>query len=71
MSWDDIERRWHEFRHWFARDWSIFSDEELDALTGERDSLISAVADKYDMSRNQAAHEVDHWLHRVRTETED
>ena len=71
MSWQEIERRWHDFRDWFARDWSIFSDEELDALTGDRDGLISAVADKYDMSRKEAAGEVDHWMSRVIQATSD
>ena len=66
MSWEDLERRWEEFKHWFARDWGVFSDEELDALTGDRSGLIDAVAEKYDMPPKEAAHEVDTWLKRIR-----
>lgn len=57
MKWEYIEKNWADFRGKVKGLWNL-SDEEFDAINGDREEFIKALEGK-GLSRAEAEHEID------------
>lgn len=57
-----LEGKWNQLKGQFKQKWGEFTDDELDQLEGNREELIGIIQEKYDLSEEEAAKEVDHFV---------
>jgi uncharacterized protein YjbJ (UPF0337 family) len=71
MQWQMIEGRWEEFRNNARETWSQLTDEDLNAVNGNREELVSRLEARCGMDRATAEHEADAWSHRLHVRYEE
>ena len=61
MKWDEIKIRWLEYRPLAKRHWLALSDEQLDAIDGQRQLLSQSLQASYGVSHDIAELQIDTW----------
>lgn len=59
--WQNISSNWAEFKDAAAEQWQALTADDIDDIGGNRESLIEEVSEAYDMTRDEAAEQVDEW----------
>ena len=54
MDWERIEGNWHHFKGNARRHWVKLSDQELEAVAGNRDQLAGKIQEVYGVSKEIA-----------------
>ena len=65
MEWKDIAAQWKAFRAPIRQQWSKVGDAQLDAIDGNRTSLIMAIRQAYAISQEQAEKQLTAWAKRM------
>jgi uncharacterized protein YjbJ (UPF0337 family) len=65
MNWDQIKGDWKQLRTKLKEKWGKLTDEDLVAIAGKRDKLISILAQRYEFKKERAELELDHFIHRL------
>jgi len=53
MSWDNIESRWAWLHASAKQRWKRLSDEDLNAIAGNRDKLAASIREAYGLRKDQ------------------
>ena len=61
MNWDNIQDNWKKLTISAKENWSRFTDQDLDQISGEREPLISKIQEIYGVTRRQADKQVWDW----------
>jgi uncharacterized protein YjbJ (UPF0337 family) len=61
MQWDQLEGRWDQVKGSLTAKWSHFTQEDLRAIDGKRDTLIKKLRERYGLLKHQAARQADEW----------
>lgn len=64
MNWEQIEGNWKQFKGEALRQWGKLTDDELDAIQGNRDKLVGKIQERYGKSKEEAERELDAWAQR-------
>lgn len=62
MTWDRIEADWGTVKSAAQNRWNKLTNEELEAVGGNRDRLIHRIAERYEHTKEEAAKMVDQWV---------
>jgi uncharacterized protein YjbJ (UPF0337 family) len=62
MDWDQIQQNWNQAKKTIKRKWEKLTDEDLDAIRGERDRLENSIHNRYGFTADHIRKEVDDWL---------
>jgi uncharacterized protein YjbJ (UPF0337 family) len=58
MNWELVEGNWKNFRGTVRARWSKLTDENLDAVAGKRDQLVSMIVSTYGIRKLDAEREL-------------
>lgn len=58
MNWDLIEDNWNLAKDLMQEKWGRLTDNDLDAIAGDRDQLIAKLEEKYRIPRDEAHRQV-------------
>jgi uncharacterized protein YjbJ (UPF0337 family) len=61
MKWDRIESQWKDFVGSARAHWSKLTEDDWFAMTGTKGHLIGRVQKRYEITRDEAAIQVDDW----------
>lgn len=70
MDWDHIEQNWSRYRPLAREKWRRVPGPVLETIDGSRERLIEAIAESYEVSREQARREVNYWTQEAPRELE-
>lgn len=62
MRQDRFSEIWNDIRHDVRRTWDRLTDEDINNIGGDYESLIGFLQDRYGYTRDQATREVDRFL---------
>jgi uncharacterized protein YjbJ (UPF0337 family) len=62
MNWDQIEGQWKQFGSQVKSQWAKFTDDDVKNLSAKKDDLIGKIQERYGILKEEAEHQVDHWL---------
>jgi uncharacterized protein YjbJ (UPF0337 family) len=65
MQWDQIAAKWDQLKGSVRIEWPDISEEDAQAVEGDREKLVALVQRSYDLSRDEAETEVEDWRCRV------
>lgn len=63
MTWERLENKWNEFAGSARAHWSKLTDDDWQALTGNKGHLVGRIQKRYELTREQAEKQVDEWHH--------
>ena len=61
MNWDKIKGNWKQAKGAIKRQWGELTDDQLDVIAGNRDTLVGRIQETYGISRDEAEREVRDW----------
>jgi uncharacterized protein YjbJ (UPF0337 family) len=61
MNWDQIEGKWKQFKGSLREKWSKFTDDDLEAVAGNKDRLVGKVQERYGIGKEEAEKQVETW----------
>jgi uncharacterized protein YjbJ (UPF0337 family) len=61
MNWDQVEGQWEEFKGTLKTKWAKLTDDDLLAISGNKDKLLGKLQKRYGLKRNQAESELEQW----------
>ena len=66
MNWDRIKGNWKQAKGEIRKQWGKLTDDDLDAIAGERQKLVGKIQDRYGIAKNEAEKQADEWLENYR-----
>ncbi|HEY7161205.1 MAG TPA: CBS domain-containing protein [Acidobacteriota bacterium] len=61
---------WHEFKNELQKRWNLLTEDDLEGVFGDRESLINRVQERYSLAREEAEQEVDQFWEKLKPETQ-
>ena len=61
MNWDQIEGKWKQFTGSARERWGKLTDNDLEALTGQKDHLVGKIQERYGIATAEAEKQADEW----------
>jgi uncharacterized protein YjbJ (UPF0337 family) len=61
MNWDQIKGKWHEIKGSVRAKWGELTDDEIEALDGNREKMVGKIQQKYGVAKEEAEKQVDEW----------
>lgn len=61
MRWDEVRDRWAQMNGDIQKNWDRLSDEDIERISGRRETLEDLIREHCGMSREQARRQVDTW----------
>jgi len=62
MNWDQIEGKWKQYKGQAKVKWGKLTDDDLTAISGNRDQLIGKVQEYYGVTKENAQAQVDEFI---------
>ena len=62
MDWQDLSAEWREHEGPVREHWAALTDDEFDAIDGDRDRLLGMLEDRYGVSRDEAERDLDDFI---------
>jgi uncharacterized protein YjbJ (UPF0337 family) len=59
MTWDQIEENWLQLSDKVRGTWGKLTDDDYERIAGQRDLLLAAIQNRYDVSKEEAERELD------------
>jgi uncharacterized protein YjbJ (UPF0337 family) len=66
-----LKGRWKQVRGRIQEQWGELTESDLDQIAGQRDQLIGLLQEKYDLTREEAAEQLDDFTHTYETRREE
>lgn len=66
VPWSDIREHWESYTEQVRAQWGDLTDEDISAVAGNRQQLVTQIQGRYGMSMNAAREEVDRWQENVK-----
>lgn len=61
MRWDRIQEGWDRIGEQVRTRWQLLNDAEVQAIGGDRDSLLSKICERYQLPRQAAEWQISAW----------
>jgi uncharacterized protein YjbJ (UPF0337 family) len=61
MNWDQIEGKWKRFSGSARERWGKLTDNDWDAIAGEKDQLVARIQQRYGVEKAEAEKQADDW----------
>lgn len=61
MNWDQIEGNWKQIKGAAKTQWGKLTNDDMEVLTGKRDTLVGKVQERYGIAKAEAEKQVDAW----------
>ncbi len=61
MTWIIVESTWIDARGRIKEQWSMLTDEDLDAIAGRRDALLTKLQESQRVTPQEADRQVEEW----------
>ena len=61
MNWDQIEGQWKQFSGSARERWGKFTDDDVQRLTGKKESLVGRIQERYGIAKDEAETQADQW----------
>lgn len=68
VTWDQALGNWWKIRPSLRHRWGRLSEDDLDAIAGNRDLFIGTVQQRYSISREEARQRIEEWLEGLQEE---
>lgn len=65
MNWDQVEGKWKEFKGNIREKWAKLTDDDLDAIAGNKDKLLGKLQQHYGRSKEQSESDVNEWVSEI------
>jgi len=62
MNWDELEGNWKQFTGHVRSKWGKLTDDDVDLISGKKDTLVGKLQERYGRKRDELELEVDSWL---------
>jgi uncharacterized protein YjbJ (UPF0337 family) len=62
MNWDSIKGQWKQVEGKFKQKWGKLTDDDWTRLSGNKDSLVGKLQERYGYQKEQAQKEVDEFV---------
>jgi|GEM_PF-621385 uncharacterized protein YjbJ (UPF0337 family) len=69
MDWEEIRQRWSELKTRAQQRWNRFTEEDLEAIAGQRDALISKLEERYTLTKEEAGRMADEFAESLKEAT--
>ncbi|BBL34141.1 hypothetical protein Nstercoris_00370 [Nitrosomonas stercoris] len=66
MDWNTVERNWKELKGKLKEKWGNITDDELDAIAGEREQLVGKIQIRYEIAREEAERQVNAFVRTIK-----
>jgi len=61
MNWDEAAGKWSQFKGSVKQKWGKLTDDDLTVISGSRDRLVGKIQERYGITKEKAAEEVNSW----------
>jgi uncharacterized protein YjbJ (UPF0337 family) len=58
VNWTQLEGRWQQVKGKFRAQFGKLTDEDVDALTGNKDQLVCALTERYGYDKDEAERQI-------------
>lgn len=58
MNWDIVKGNWKQFQGKVKTQWGKLTDDHLDQIKGQRDSLVGKIQETYGISKDEAEKQI-------------
>lgn len=65
MNTDQLAGKWKQMKGAAKQQWGKLTDDDLEMINGQRDSLIGKLQERYGMVKEEAQKKADEWLKTV------
>ena len=65
MNWERIEGDWIRFKERAREQWGKLTDDDLEAIDGQRVELEGVLQRRYGYGKDQISREINVWLNRI------
>ena len=65
MNWDRVEGNWKQFTGDIKKQWGKLTDDDLQAIGGEREKLMGKLQERYGMAKDEAYEKIDQFLSKL------
>ena len=65
MNWERIEGDWTRFKERAREQWGKLTDDDLEAIDGQRVELEGILERRYGYGKDQISREINVWLNRI------
>ena len=59
MNWDQVQGQWKQLKGSMRSHWAKLSDDDLEAIAGDRDKLLGKIQERYGYEKERAAKLID------------
>lgn len=66
MNRDILKGQWMQLKGKIRAQWGKLTDDDIDQLQGNAESLVGKIQERYGRSREEAERELDRWLEQQR-----
>jgi len=66
-TWQSISSNWNQFTDAAGDRWDALTDDDMDDIDGDRQTLVQKVSEAYDVSMEAASDQVDEWAAALRS----
>jgi len=70
MNWDQIEGKWKQYSGKIKEKWGKLTDDDLTAISGQRDQLAGKLQERYGMAKDQAEKQIDEFTRTLNASAE-
>jgi uncharacterized protein YjbJ (UPF0337 family) len=66
MHWNEISGQWKQFKGRLKEQWGKLTDDELEAIAGNREQLIGKLQEKHGLTKGEAERQLEEWQRYVK-----
>jgi uncharacterized protein YjbJ (UPF0337 family) len=66
MHWNEISGQWTQFKGRLKEQWGTLTDDELEAIAGNREQLIGKLQEKHGLTKDEAERQLEEWQRYVK-----
>jgi len=66
-TWQSIQSNWDQFTDAAGERWDALTDDDIDDIDGDRQTLVEKISETYDVSMEAASDQVDEWAAALRS----
>jgi uncharacterized protein YjbJ (UPF0337 family) len=61
MNWDQVSGKWNQMKGAVKEKWGKLTDDDLTVIAGNRDRLLGKLQERYGITKEKAAEQVEQW----------
>jgi uncharacterized protein YjbJ (UPF0337 family) len=66
MHWNEISGQWTQFKGRLKEQWGELTDDELEAIAGNREQLVGKLQEKHGLTKDEAERQLEEWQRYVK-----